>query len=61
VADGKPFVPKRYAAEYFLKKTRELIQTAETASFASEDVRSDVMENYKRAEALYAGLARGGK
>ncbi len=61
VADGAPFVPKRYAAEYFLKKTRELIAAAQDAAFPSDDARAAALETYQRAEALYAGLSKGGK
>ncbi|MHB9028842.1 MAG: CehA/McbA family metallohydrolase [Candidatus Latescibacterota bacterium] len=59
--DGAPFVPKRYAAEYFLKKTRELIAAAPDGKFPDEDARAAALETYRRAEEFYAGLAEGGK
>jgi hypothetical protein len=56
--DGAPFIPKQYAAEYFLKKTRELITAAPDANFPNEEARAAAVETYRRAEEIYAGLAR---
>jgi hypothetical protein len=58
---GKPFAPKRYAAEYFLKKTREVIAAAPDMKFPTEDSRAAAMDVYQKAEAIYSGLAKGGK
>jgi hypothetical protein len=55
---GKPFAPKRYAAEYFLKKTREVIAAAPGQKFQDKESRNAAMEVYRKAEAVYAGILK---
>jgi hypothetical protein len=61
VTDGKPFAPKRYAAEYFLKKTREIIATVREEAYSDEDAWAAALETYRTAEEMYERLAKGGK
>jgi len=58
---GKPFRPKRSAAEYFLKKTDELIATAKNEQFKTPEARKATMDAYNRARDIYAGLVKRGR
>ncbi len=54
--EGKPFAPGRYAVEYFLRKTKELIVRAETGEFPSDEARNAAMGAYQNAKALFENL-----
>ncbi len=55
---AKPFRPKRYAAEYFLAKTEELIAIAEKEEFKTPEARKETMDVYNRAHAVYSDLVK---
>ena len=59
--DGKPFVPKKYAVDYFLKKTKEVIEKSKTEKYPSEQVKKDFMKVYNKALSIYQGLAKKAK
>jgi hypothetical protein len=54
----KPFVPKLYAAEYFTRKTQELIDNAEKNSSLGKEEQSANLEIYRRALAVYGELVK---
>ena len=58
---GKPFRTKRSAAEYFLRKTDELIATAKNEEFKTPEARKATMDVYNRARDIYAGLVKRGR
>ncbi|MFC1529078.1 CehA/McbA family metallohydrolase, partial [Candidatus Latescibacterota bacterium] len=53
---GKPFRPKRYAANYFLRKTREVIAEAENSDYSGEEAREAAMDVYRQALHIYEDL-----
>ncbi len=55
---SKPFRPKRYAAQYFLAKTKELIETAKKDDFTTPEIRKATMDVYEQALALYGDLVK---
>jgi hypothetical protein len=55
--DGAPFFPKRYAAEYFLRKTKELITAAETTAYPNAEAKAATLEYYRKALGVYEDLA----
>jgi hypothetical protein len=53
-----PFIPKRYAAEYFLEKTQELIASVAQRKFPDESTRRATLEYYREAEKIYSELVK---
>ena len=52
----KPFKPKRYAAEYFYRKTQELIDNAEKNTSLGKEAQTANLDVYRRALAVYGEL-----
>ena len=55
---GREFAPKRYAVEYFLRKTNELVVRAETGEFESDEARNAAMDVFMSAKFLYEDLLK---
>ena len=55
---NKTFKPKKYAAQYFLKKTEELIEVAKTDTFKTPEARKATMDVYNQAQSIYADLLK---
>jgi len=53
---SKPFKPKKYAAQYFLSKTEELIATAQKEEFETAEDRKAVMDVYNKGKEIYSDL-----
>ena len=51
-----PFIPKTYAAEYFLRKTRELIGAADAEDFPNVEAKAATLESYRKALRVYEEL-----
>jgi hypothetical protein len=53
---GKPFKPKRYAADYFLRKTNDLVVRAETGDYPTDEARDSAMDAYQAAKSVFERL-----
>jgi len=53
---GEPFKPRKYAVDYFLRKTRELVVRAETDEYPTDEARDAAMGVYQRAQMLFEDL-----
>ena len=56
--EHKPFKPRRYAAEYFLCKTQEVLEETEKDDFPTEQDRKAAMDVYRKAVAIYSELLK---
>lgn len=54
----KPFKPKRYAAEYFYRKTQELIDNAGKNTSLGKEAQTVNLEVYRRALVVYGELVK---
>jgi len=54
---GKPFIPKKYAAEYFLEKTKEVIYKTAKTDLPDENTRKQAMDTYSKALKIFEDIA----
>ena len=54
--EHKPFAPRRYAAEYFLRKTNELIEEADPTDYQTEGAFEATMNVYRQAVVIFKVL-----